>query len=352
MLSTRFFSLKKSSIWVIIVAFVSQNYKKWSFLTQKGNSSFSKPLLPVWVTILSGRLSFFAASKRVTFSSQIRITRVQHQISTAMKKLIFIPVFCLMAIVAQAQNDSVTIAGKVTDFDGTPIDSCTVCWMNESFETITQALTNSEGYYSAKIRKGNYNAVAAIYEPSYAHNALNTGLPENEHRLEFWAWNFIADRDTILNIRYHRMEAYGIHSFYIPGAVPTFQIYVRPMSLTRTYDWMKKKKPKSLVHGEDLSKITQQPVTKKAKSSKLSPSTKEIGIRVWIDGEEVELLQKQEINEYVSANEIMNAYLLTVNRPTHNTSLPYWVIKVELKDLKNGDCGEGIYYMVKNNYME
>ena len=352
MLSTRFFSLKKSSIWVIIVAFVSQNYKKWSFLTQKGNSSFSKPLLPVWVTILSGRLSFFAASKRVTFSSQIRITRVQHQISTAMKKLIFIPVFCLMAIVAQAQNDSVTIAGKVTDFDGTPIDSCTVCWMNESFETITQALTNSEGYYSAKIKKGNYNAVAAIYEPSYTYNALNTELPESEHRLEFWAWNFIADRDTILNIRYHRMEAYGIHSFYIPGAVPTFQIYVRPMSLTRTYDWMKKKKPKSLVHGEDLSKITQQPVTKKAKSSKLSPSIKEIGIRVWIDGEEVELLQKQEINEYVSANEIMNAYLLTVDRPTHNTSLPYWVIKIELKDLKNGDCGEGIYYMVKNIYME
>lgn len=269
-----------------------------------------------------------------------------------MKKLLFILVICLMAMVAQAQNNSVTISGRVTDFDGTPIDSCTVFWMNESFETITQALTNSEGYYSAKIRKGNYNAVAAIYEPSYAHNALNTGLPENEHRLEFWAWNFIADRDTILNIRYHRMEAYGIYSFYIPGAVPTFQIYVRPMSLTRTYDWMKKKKPESLVHGEDLSKIIQQPVTKKAKSSKLSPSIKEIGIRVWIDGEEVELLQKQEINEYVNANEIMNAYLLTVNRPTHTTNLPYWVIKVELKDLKNGDCGEGLYYMVKNNYMK
>ncbi len=102
-----------------------------------------------------------------------------------MKKTFFILTLCLMAMVAQAQNDSVMISGKVTDFDGTPIDSCTVCWMNESFETITQALTNSEGYYSAKIRKGNYNAVAAIYEPSYAHNALNTGLPENQHRLEF-----------------------------------------------------------------------------------------------------------------------------------------------------------------------
>ena len=49
-----------------------------------------------------------------------------------MKKLLFILVICLTAEVAQAQNDSVTISGKVTDFDGTPIDSCTVFWMNES----------------------------------------------------------------------------------------------------------------------------------------------------------------------------------------------------------------------------
>gem|GEM_PF-5299127 len=114
---------------------------------------------------------------------RIKSAVFKNKIFAIMKKLFLISTICLMAIVAQAQNDSVTISGKVTDFDGTPIDSCTVCWMNESFETITQALTNSEGYYSAKIRKGNYNAVAAIYEPSYAHNALNTGLPENQHRL-------------------------------------------------------------------------------------------------------------------------------------------------------------------------
>jgi len=98
---------------------------------------------------------------------RIKSAVFKNKIFAIMKKLFLISTICLMAIVAQAQNDSVTISGKVTDFDGTPIDSCTVCWMNESFETITQALTNSEGYYSAKIRKGNYNAVAAIYELDY-----------------------------------------------------------------------------------------------------------------------------------------------------------------------------------------
>lgn len=52
-------------------------------------------------------------------------------------------------------------------------------------------------------------------------------------RLEFWGWDFIADRDTTLDIRYHRLEAYGLHAFHIPGGMPTYQIYVRPMSLTR-----------------------------------------------------------------------------------------------------------------------
>ena len=255
-----------------------------------------------------------------------------------------------LGTMAQTSSDSIIVHGRVTDFNVVPIDSCSVCWMNEQFETITQAISDSNGFYTATIRKGIYNSVAAIYEPSYTHNASINGLPESNHRLEFWAWNFIADRDTTLNIRYHRMEAYGIHAFYIPGAVPTFQIYVRPMSLTRTLEWMKKQKPKTLLHGEDLRKVTQKPVTRDARLSHLAPSLSEIVVRVEIDGEDVDVLHKQEIEEYVNANETMNAYLLTVNRPHNLTNRPYWVIKVELSDLQNGDCGEGLYYMEKPNY--
>ena len=177
--------------------------------------------------------------------------------------------------------------------------------------------------------------MVAIYLPSYAQNAITKGLPENEHRLEFWGWNVIADHDTTLNIRYHRMEAYGLHAFYIPGATPAFQIYVRPMSLTRSYEWLR-----------------QRSTTNDSKLIKLSPSTNEIGIRVEIDGEEVAILQKQEIEEFVNADESLNAYLLTVDIPQNQTNRPYWVIKVELTDLENGDRGEGLYYMEKPNYVQ
>lgn len=259
-----------------------------------------------------------------------------------MKEMNYLKLFALLlvinAIVVQAQtpSDYVIISGRVTDFNGKPIDSCTVMWQNEQYEPVFQTLTDSDGFYSVPIQKGKYNSMVAIYQPSYAQNAIMKGLPRNEHRLEFWGWNVIADRDTTLNIRYHRLEAYGIHSFYIPGATPAFQIYVRPMSLTRTYEWMK----------------NQRSSVPNAGPTKLSPSINEIGIWVEIDGEEVAILHKQEIEEYVNANEAFNAYLLTVEKPKNQTNRPYWIIKVELSDLENGDRGEGLYYMEKPNYVQ
>ena len=259
----------------------------------------------------------------------------------SLKYKIQIAIVTFMAITslgvgAQTPNDSVTISGRVTDFKGIPIDSCTVMWQNEQFEPIAQALTDINGFYSVRISKGKYNSVTAIYWPSYAQNAMTNGLPVSEHRLEFWGWNFIADRDTTLNIRYHRMEAYGLHAFYIPGATPAFQIYVRPMSLTRTYEWM----------------VKQQSNTNDTRSAKLSPSHDEIRVRVEIDGKEVAILHKQEIDEYIGDNQTFNAYLLTVEKPQYITNWPYWVIKVELTDLQNGDCGEGLYYLEKPDYIK
>ena len=34
-----------------------------------------------------------------------------------------------------------------------------------------------------------------------------------------------------------------------------------------------------------------------------------------------------------------------------NNTLPYYVFKVELTDLENGDRGEAIYYMEKETYV-
>lgn len=132
----------------------------------------------------------------------------------------------------------------------------------------------------------------------------------------------------------------------------TYQIYVRPMSLTRTLQWQKEEKS-SLVHAQDLSKIEQTGLSKQAKGVLLAPSADKLKAIVWIDGEEVPVLMKQEIKEYFDATEYGNAYLLTVDMPRHQKNiLPYRIFKVELTDLENGDRGEGLYYMEKENYIK
>ena len=113
---------------------------------------------------------------------------------------------------------------------------------------------------------------------TYPHT-VKPGLAEKDQRLEFWAWNFIADRDTTLNIRYHRMEVYGLRIFHIPGGMPTYQIYVRPMSLTRTLQWQKEEKS-SLVHAQDLSKIEQTGLSKQAKGVLLAPSADKLKAKI------------------------------------------------------------------------
>lgn len=257
---------------------------------------------------------------------------------------------CCTAGYAQ-QQDSVTICGRVTDYNGQPIDSVSIWWQSPSFNEIAQVVTNKTGYYSARIPKGKYQSVGAINMATYPHTA-KPGLQESDLRLEFWAWDFIADRDTTLDIQYHRMEVYGLRVFQIPGGMPTYQIYVRPMSLTRFLQWQKESEKKA-IHGEDLNDIEQSVISKQAQASLLAPPIDKLKATVWIDGKEALVLMKQEVKEYFSASEYGNAYLLTVDRPKNpKQDLPYHIFKVELTDMENGDRGEGLCYMEKENYVQ
>lgn len=263
-------------------------------------------------------------------------------------RLLIAFLFLAGKLLAQTPQDSVIIRGQVTDFNGTPISGCTVMWQNPSFNSSVEVLTDNQGHYAARIPKGKYQSMAAVDLDVYPHTS--NGVSNEDQRLEFWAWDFIADRDTTINIRYHRMEVYGLHAFYIPGGMPTYQIFVRPMSLTRFHKITEQGYMGA--HGEDLSGIKQSTVTGSAKGIFTAPHPDQLNARVWIDGEEVTVLMKQEIKEYYSADEYGNAYLLTVDKPKCTTSLPYHIFKVELEDLEYGDRGEGLYYMEKESYVQ
>lgn len=251
-------------------------------------------------------------------------------------------------VYAQMQKDLVTITGRVSDYNGNPIDNCSVMFQNSNFDVLYETKTDEKGKYQIDIPKGKYSNISAINMDTYPHT-MKHGTKNEDLRLEFWGWNFIADRDTTLNIQYNRMEAYGLHVFQVPGGVPAYQIYVRPMSLTR---FLTNKGIQNAQHKEDLSNIAQMSSADTAKCDNIAPAIDKAGIKVWIDGEEVDVLMKQQIKEYYEATEYGIAYYITVNRPEKSTTLPYKIFKIELTDLENGDKGEAIYYLEKTNYIE
>lgn len=227
---------------------------------------------------------------------------------------------------AQTVTDSVTISGRITDYNNQPLDSVDVIFQRSNFSIVCQTKTDPNGTYRIRVPKGKYQNMMAVNMNRYIHTA-SPHFTDKEKRLEFWGFNYIADRDTTLNIQYDRMEAYGLTAWRIPGAAPSYMIYVRPMSLSRYQSGVNNAAPKML----------------------LAAAPDQLGVKVLIDSEEVEVIMKQEIKEYIPGG-YCNAYLLTVALPKGKTDLPYSIFKVQLHDLENGDKGEGIYFMEKQNH--
>ncbi len=81
-----------------------------------------------------------------------------------------------------------------------------------------QGETNKKcGHYSRPIAytQRKYQSASDKCLPCAHCHLEENGCPRLNTVLEFWAWDFIADRDTTLDIRYHRMEAYGLRAFCI-----------------------------------------------------------------------------------------------------------------------------------------
>lgn len=229
----------------------------------------------------------------------------------------------------QQKDGFVTIKGHVTDYEGRPLPDASVVWKDESFsKNLFSTMTDVAGHYEISIKKGRYHSMMALNMDEYP--VTGSTLPEEDQRLEFWAWDFIADRDMTFDMQYHRLEVYGLNVFRIQGATPGYTIYCRPMSLTRTLEWQKDPTP----------------------AARLAPSPEELEVEVTIDGEKVPVRMKQEVREYWSETESSNAYLLFTDMPKEKTDLPYRIFRVRLTDLANGDKGEAVYFLEKKTYVD
>jgi hypothetical protein len=232
----------------------------------------------------------------------------------------------------QAIN-TITISGQVTDFDGNPIDSCAVQLMHEDFSIVSETYSDTSGHYSLKdVEKGKYMALYAIRPKEYPREDL---VPAADKRLEFWAWNVIADKDLTINPRYHRLELYGFNVFEVYGGYPALMAYVRPMSAGKylSYEkeiWLDKRKAE--------------------KAADISVNPQDIAFKIYADNEPLRIYSVQTVIEYSGENQPYNGYFLQFERPKQRPE-NYCIFRIEAThNLFGIEKGENIYFYEIKDY--
>lgn len=245
-----------------------------------------------------------------------------------MKKSVWLFLFFIVFISYSYSQETVTIKGQVTDFEGNVIDSCDVCLLNTRFEPVYKTQTDSKGNYILdKVEKGKYMGMYAIRSQEYPTRNL---VSDENKRLEYWAWNVIADRNLEINPRYHCLELYGTNVFKIEGAYPGMIIYTRPMSLGKFLNRIDKDNPKVDV---------------------LSVLPEHLKIKVFADQEELIINSVQPVMEYTGENNVpMRAFLISVSTPKNKPDKPYIIFRIEAENTEFGEKGENVYFYQINDY--
>ncbi|WP_029904614.1 carboxypeptidase-like regulatory domain-containing protein [Prevotella sp. 10(H)] len=244
-----------------------------------------------------------------------------------MKKIILTLLFSYLIGYINAQ-ETITISGRVTDFDGNPIDSSIVKLNYPDFSTAYETYTDKDGYYTLKgVKKGKYTSLFAMRFKEYPRS---NGVPEKDMRLEFWGWNIIADRDLTINPRYHKLETYGTTVFQEFGGSSGLFVYFRPMSVTKYISYSKE------VY---LNKAEAE------RQVDISIAPENLDVKVFADEEPLKINSIKRVDVFMGKgiSEIAG-YVLQVDNPTKKTDKPYIIFRVEAENKEYNEKGESIYF--------
>ena len=175
------------------------------------------------------------------------------------------------------------LTGTIRDKLGTSISGAVVELKDEHFQTVFSAVSDEKGEYVLEADPGRYPFLIAVKD--YA--AKN---------LEYWCQNLDLRQDLRLDIRFDKLELYGLHAFRIKGGENPLLVYFRPMSLDK------------FLAGE----------------SDIAPEIQTIEAR--LDGEPVPVIGSNPVKELAGDGE-MTAYLLQLkaeNRDWKKLELSLW----------------------------
>jgi len=212
----------------------------------------------------------------------------------------------------------VRISGRVTDFANRPMAGASVELKDARFQNVAETTAANDGSYALTVPKGNYMALAAVkdYQTQF---------------LEYWAWNVPANEDLEINPRFDRLEVYAVNAWRPQGGYPSYQVYFRPMSLTRV--------TKKVVAAGGLDGFNKLPLLD------IAPELGPGDITVTIDGQTVSILRVNKVLEAVGPNQDMVGYVIQTELPKRKPAKSYRFITITLTDRETGEKGEaGLFF--------
>jgi hypothetical protein len=239
----------------------------------------------------------------------------------------------VLSVVAAAADGSQTpasasrarIFGTVRDFSGNPIEGADVEIKTARFENAAATRSAADGSFSLTVETGMYIALAAVKDYQVS-------------KLEYWAWNVPAFGEVEINPRFDRLEVYGLNAWRPQGGFPSYQIYFRPMSLTMTIAAVTKAGGMDKLGG--LSFIDIAP----------DLTAKDIAVR--IDGESVEVLRVNKVQEAGGPAQALYGYLIQTPLPKAQGTGDWVTVDVTLSDPATGEKGEGRLYVARPRYVQ
>lgn len=254
-----------------------------------------------------------------------------------MKQLIFLftyAIFCISTLYAQNSENHVSVSGRVTDFDGIPIDSAIVRILHDNFSEAYYTYSDKNGYYTIPmVEKGKYKAMYVLRPKEYPRE---NAVAREDMRLEFWAWNLVIDRDITINPHYHRLELYGTTAFRIPNSKGGFMIYTRPMSLEKVTSYS----DEIMVNKKESEKVMD-----------VSVAPEYFVPEVFADDEPLKVNSVHPIEEWIGVEgQSITGYIIQVDAPKQKTGKPYIIFRVTATNKEFGEKGENLYFYEISDY--
>lgn len=179
------------------------------------------------------------------------------------------------------------ISGRMTDFEGNPIEGHIVVCPDAFAGSRLGVLTDKEGNYEVVLPERTYNAIVG--------NTEQYGVS----RAEAWGWHTIVDKDQQLDFKIGNGEVYNLNVWANNGGGQTYFVSFRPMVLAQA------------MKGERI------PVQMNGRDFQIGIYTPELevgNIQVTINGKTAEILSLQKYYETGSPNAGCIAYIIQIQR--------------------------------------